>query len=421
VIMRCLHVSAAYWPLLGGAEVYLQGLSERLVAAGHAVTVATSNAASVEYLLSGNGQRVSATCESLGGVSVLRFPVRHLPLSPYSYQALRRLTSEVSRSPFCSSSLPQRWGKYMPWVPSLEQALGRCPGRFDLVHGVNLSYESLPLVALRHARRTGVPFLFTPFLHIGEKAGGAVYRYCTMAHQLELFRGSTKVIVQTDREKEVVLKMGIEAGKVEKVGAAVDLRQVQGGDGQRFKKKHGIERPLAVFVGRVSYDKGAIHLVQAMQQLWDQRKEIDLALAGQVGARFARFFQSLPSSIRQRVMVLGPIEEEEKKDLLDAAEMLVLPSRVDSFGIVFLEAWAYKKPVIGAAAGGVPEVIAAGEDGLLVPFGDVGALCQRIAALLDNEDLRRRLGEAGYRKVSELYSWDVVFGKLEDIYRRSAG
>jgi glycogen(starch) synthase len=419
--MRCLHVSAAYWPVLGGAEVYLQGLSERLVAAGHAVTVATTNAASVEYLLSGKGERVSATCENLGGVSVLRFPVRHLPLSPYSYQALRRLTSEVSRSAFRSSSLPQRWGKYMPWVPSLGQALDQCPGRFDLVHGVNLSYESLPLVALRHARRTGVPFLFTPFLHIGEKAGGAVYRYCTMAHQLELFRGSTKIIVQTDREREVVLRMGIETGKIEKVGAAVDLRHVQGGDGQRFKHKHGIDNPLAVFVGRISYDKGAIHLVQAMQRLWDQGKEVDLALAGQVGGRFAAYYRRLPSTIRQRVKLLGPIEEEEKRDLLDAAEMLVLPSRVDSFGIVFLEAWAYRKPVIGAAAGGVPEVITEGEDGLLVPFGDVGALCQQIAALLDDEPMRRRLGEAGYRKVSKLYTWDVVFRKLEDIYRRATG
>lgn len=419
--MRCLHVSAAYWPVVGGAEVYLQGLSERLVQAGHAVTVATTNAASVEYLLSGKGERVNEAYETCGGVSVLRFPVRHLPLSPFSYQVLRRLTSEVSRSPFRRSSLPERWGRYMPWVPSLEPALGQCNGRFDVVHGVNLSYESLPLVALRHARKTGVPFLFTPFLHLGEKVGGAVYRYCTMAHQLELFRGSTKIIVQTDREKEVLLTMGIEGSKIEKVGAAVDLRQIQGGDGQRFKQEHGIERPLAVYVGRVGYDKGAIHLVQAMQRLWDQGKEVDVALAGRVGRRFAGYYRSLPSSIRERVKLLGSVSEDEKKDLLDAAEMLLLPSRVDSFGIVFLEAWAYKKPVIGAAAGGVPEVIAEGEDGLLVPFGDVGALCERIAALLDDESLRRRLGEAGYRKLSKLYTWDVVFSKLEDIYRRSAG
>jgi glycogen(starch) synthase len=419
--MRCLHVSAAYWPVLGGAEAYLQGLSERLVEAGHTVTVATTNAASVEYLLSDKGDRVSATSETRNGVSILRFPVRHLPFSPYSYQALRRLTSEVSRFPFRSSSLPARWGRYMPWVPSLETALGGCNGTFDLVHGVNLSYESLPLAALGYARKTGVPFLFTPLLHIGEKVGGAVYRYCTMAHQVELFRRSTKIIVQTDKERDVLLGIGIEGSKIEKVGVAVDLRQIQGGDGQRFKKEHGIDKPLAVFVGRVSYDKGAIHLVQAMQQLWEQGKEVDLVLAGSVGGRFAGFYASLPYGIRERVKLLGPVKEEEKRDLLDAAEMLVLPSRVDSFGIVFLEAWAYKKPVIGAAAGGVPDVIAEGEDGFLVPFGDVGRLSQRMTTLLDDEPRRRRLGEAGYRKLSKFYTWDVIFSKLEDIYRRSTG
>jgi glycosyltransferase involved in cell wall biosynthesis len=407
--------------VLGGAEVYLQGLSERLVATGHAVTVATTNAASVDYLLSGKGERINASHETLGGVTILRFPVRHLPFSPYSYQVLRRLTSEVSRIPVCSSSLPVRWGRYMPWVPSLETALSGCNGTFDVVHGVNLSYESLPLTALRHARKTGAPFLFTPLLHIGEKAGGAVYRYCTMAHQRELFRGSTKIIVQTDREKDVLLRIGIEGSKIEKVGVAVDLKQIQGGDGQRFKKEHGIGKPLVVFVGRVSYDKGAVHLVQAIQQLWDQGREVDLVLVGPVSGRFAGYYESLPSSTRERVKLLGPVKEEEKRDLLDAAEMLVLPSRVDSFGIVFLEAWAYKKPVIGAAAGGVPEVIAEGEDGLLVPFGDVGALSQRIATLLDDEPMRRRLGEAGHRKVSQFYTWDVVFRKLEDIYRRLAG
>jgi len=419
--MRCLHVSAAYWPVLGGAEAYLQGLSERLVAAGHAVTVATTNAASVEYLLSGKGERVNAPRETHSGVSILRFPVRHLPFSPYSYQFLRRLTSEVSRIPVCSSYVPVRWGRYMPWVPSLETALSGCNGTFDLVHGVNLSYESLPLTALRHAQKTGSPFLFTPLLHIGEKVGGTVYRYCTMAHQLELFRGSTKIIVQTDKERDVLLRIGIEGSKIEKVGVAVDLRQIQGGHGRRFKKEHGIDKPLVAFVGRVSYDKGAIHLVQAMRQLWDQGKEADLVLAGSVAGRFAGYYGSLPSSTRQRVKLLGPVSEDEKKDLLDAAEMLVLPSRVDSFGIVFLEAWAYKKPVIGAAAGGVPEVIAEGEDGLLVPFGDVGALSQRIATLLDDEPMRRELGEAGHRKLSQFYTWDVIFRKLEDIYRRLAG
>lgn len=413
--MRALHVSAGYWPLIGGAEAYLQRLSERLVEAGHSVTVLTTDAAGTEYLLSPKGERVDRPSEIHNGISVFRFPVRHLPFSPYSYQILRRLTMEVSRLPIDVTSLSLRWGRYMPWVPSLEMALGEWREKFDLVHGVNLSYESLPLTALCHAEKIGVPFLFTPFLHIGEGGRGPVYRYCTMAHQLELFRRSTKIIVQTERERDALVGIGIEGRKIEKVGMAVDLKEIQGGDGRRFKKKHNIDHHLIAFIGRVSYDKGAVHLVEAMRQLWERGIEADLVLAGPLMGEFARYHRSLPSKVQERVRLLGPVLEE-KRDLLDAAEMLVLPSRVDSFGLVFLEAWAYRKPVIGAAAGGIPEVISEGSDGFLVPFGDVKRLAHHIATLLDDRALAQRMGEEGYRKVTRLYTWDVIFPRLEETY-----
>lgn len=418
--MQALHVSAGYWPLIGGAEAYLQRLSERLVEAGHSVTVLTTDAACAEYLLSPKGGRVDRPSEIHNGVSVHRFPVRHFPFSPYSYQVLRRSAVELSRLPIDVTPLHLRWGRYMPWVPSLETALGEWKDRFDLVHGVNLSYESLPLTALCHAEKIGVPFLFTPFLHLGARGRDPVYRYCTMAHQLELLRRSTKIIVQTDRERDALIGIGIEGRKIEKVGMAVDLKETQGGDGRRFKQKYGIDNPLVAFIGRVSYDKGAVHLVEAMRQLWDRGRQVDLVLAGPLMGRFAGYYRSLPSIVQERLRLLGPVREE-KRDLLDAAEMLVLPSRVDSFGLVFLEAWACRKPVIGAAAGGIPEVISEGSDGFLVPFGDVKSLAHRIATLLDDRALAQGMGEEGHRKVIRFYTWDVIFPRLEEICLRLVG
>jgi len=419
--MRALHISAAYWPFIGGAEVYLQRLSERLVEAGHSVTVLTTDAACAEYLLSAKGERVEKPSVIHNGVSIFRFPVRHLPFSPFSYQVLRRSTRELSRLPTDMTSLALRWGRYMPWVPSLEMALDEGREEPHLVHGVNLSYESLPLTALGHAERIGVPFLFTPFLHVGERGRGPVYRYCTMAHQLELFRRSTKIVVQTEREKDALVGVGIEGQRIEKVGMAIDLKAIQGGDGRRFREKYSIDNPLVAFVGRVSYDKGATHLVEAMRRLWDRGREIDLVLTGLVAESFVNYSRSLPSNVEGRVRLLGRIPEGEKRDLLDAAEMLVLPSRVDSFGLVFLEAWAYRKPVIGAAAGGIPEVISDGSDGFLVPFGGVKGLAQRIAMLLDDKALARQMGEEGYRKLTRFYTWDVIFPRLEEIYLRLVG
>src|SRR3712207_8646872 len=79
---------------------------------------------------------------------------------------------------------------------------------------------------------------------------------------------------------------------------------------------------------------------------------------------------------------------EDKRDLNAAGQVFCMPSRTDSFGIVYLEAWLNGVPVIGARAGGVPEIIDDGVDGYLVEFGDVAALANRIELLLDRKSTR---------------------------------
>ena len=108
---------------------------------------------------------------------------------------------------------------------------------------------------------------------------------------------------------------------------------------------------------------------------------------------------------------------QDKRDLFAATTALAVPSRIDSFGIVYLEAWACGKPVIGARAGGVPDVIADGEDGLLVPYGDVPALAQAIARLSDDAALAAQMGARGRAKVERSYTWDKIFGIVESAYK----
>jgi glycosyltransferase involved in cell wall biosynthesis len=133
---------------------------------------------------------------------------------------------------------------------------------------------------------------------------------------------------------------------------------------------------------------------------------------------FERFYRRLGPETRQRVIRVGVVRGQEKLDLLAATDVLALPSRIDSFGIVYLEAWAYRKPVIGARAGGVPDVIDAGRDGLLVPFGDVGALSDAIRKLVEHPDLAQTMGERGRAKVESRYTWDQIYARLQVLYQR---
>jgi glycosyltransferase involved in cell wall biosynthesis len=119
----------------------------------------------------------------------------------------------------------------------------------------------------------------------------------------------------------------------------------------------------------------------------------------------------------KNLLDLGYVSEEEKRDAFDACDLFVMPSRYDSFGIVYLEAWKCGKPVIGAKVGAIPEVIEGGKDGLLVEFGDVEQLSSAILYLLNHLDVCKEMGEAGRRKVMDKFNWQKNIGKIEDVFK----
>ena len=137
--MKILHVNAAYWPYPGGAEVYVQEISERLVQDGSEVTVLTTDAGSVEHFWARGKRRLENTKGIHNGVDIYRCRVAHLPLAPYSFYLLRRGAIELSHLPWDTTSLLRFLSRFMPWVPDLAQTLESLGSSFDLVHGINIS------------------------------------------------------------------------------------------------------------------------------------------------------------------------------------------------------------------------------------------------------------------------------------------
>jgi glycosyltransferase involved in cell wall biosynthesis len=413
--MRILHTNAAYWPFVGGAETYLQAMSERLVRDGHAVIVAASDATGVQCFWDPYQPRITEPEAIINGVRIIRSRVAHLPLSPWSFYLLRRLATDLSRLPVSTRSCLDRLAPYMPWVPSLERKLAELDSAFDLVHGVNISLEWPLLAGWRYARRRGLPFVATPFVHVGERT---VQRFYTMPHQLAALRDADRVIVQTGIEARELARLGVPEERIVRLGMGVDLNSVPGGNGARFRARHGIDGHVVTFMGAVTDDKGAVHLLGAMQRLWYSGSQATLVIAGQPVAptTFDQVYEGLPQAHRLRIRRMGPVGGQLKQDMLAASDLFAMPSRVDSFGIVYLEAWTYGLPVIGCHAGGVPDVIADGQDGLLVPFGDRASLASTIGALLADPDRRRRMGQRGRAKVEAHYTWDRIYQGLRTVY-----
>jgi glycogen(starch) synthase len=418
--MRILHTNAAYWPLVGGAQTYLRAMSERLVRDGHEVVVAATDAEGVQSFWDPRRPRLPQGETTLDGVRLVRSRVGHLPLAPWSFYLLRRLATDVARLPFDTRPILDRLAPWMPRVPAFEVTLEALGPGFDLVHGVNIALEWPLLAGWHYARRHGLPFVATPFVHVG---GRAVQRFYTMPHQLAALRDADRVIVQTGIEARELARLGVSEARIIRLGMGVDLDQVCGGDGARFRAQHGIDGPVVTFMGVLTDDKGAVHLLQAMQRLWDAGSEATLVLAGPLvePSSFERVYAALPSAHRTHIRRLGPVGGSLKQDMLAATSLFALPSRVDSFGIVYLEAWAYGVPVIGCRAGGVPDVIDDGADGLLVEYGDVAGLAATVEALLADGDRSRAMGERGQAKVEAQYTWDRIYGGLLGVYRDLVG
>jgi glycosyltransferase involved in cell wall biosynthesis len=414
--MHALHVVQGYAPWVGGSQRFFQEISERLVAAGHRATVATTDAGDLEHFWMRGRRTVGPAEEVLNGVEVHRFPVRRRLNHALLFSAYRRAMALLSAFPLDTTALLRRLARFTPRVPGFEAFLARTDEPFDLVHGANITLDFMLAPALAFARKRGLPFVVTPLTHPGAPGQRRVQRYYTMRQQVEILRQADAVITLTTLESDFLAARGVPREKCHCTGAGINLPEVTGGNGQRFRENHGLQGPIVFSIGTLAYDKGTVHLVEAMRQLWVQGRDAHLVLAGQPLSPVRAYLARLPADVVARTHVVGFITAEEKRDLLAAGDIFCLPSCTDSFGIVYLEAWANRVPVIGARAGGVPEVILDGLDGYLVDFGDVTGLASTIARLLDVPALRQEMGRRGQEKVQREMTWDHVFQRVYRVY-----
>jgi len=173
-----------------------------------------------------------------------------------------------------------------------------------------------------------------------------------------------------------------------------------------------------VCVGRLSEEKGQLLLVQAAQQLAAQGVEFELVLAGDGELRADIEAVAKHCSLQARMRITGWISGEQVRDEILAARSLVLPSFSEGLPIVIMEAMALKRPVIGTYVGGIPELVRPGEDGWLVPAGDVGALTDVMRACLEaSVETLARMGATAQKRVHERHNVDTEAAKLCKLFR----
>ena len=176
------------------------------------------------------------------------------------------------------------------------------------------------------------------------------------------------------------------------------------------------EDALIGVVARLEAEKGHTHLIAAMPAVLARAPKTWLAIVGDGSLCDALRAQAraLPAAVRDRIVFTG--RRDDISAITGELDIAVLPSLREAQGISILEAMARRKPVVATAVGGIPEVVADGVSGFLVPPSDPAALADALIRLARSPSLRQRLGDAGYEIVAERFSIDAQVRRIEELY-----
>lgn len=179
------------------------------------------------------------------------------------------------------------------------------------------------------------------------------------------------------------------------------------------------EAPLLLILGRLELEmKGHAVLLEALTRPELAQAHLVVVGDGPDRARLAALVAQ--HGLGRRVSLLG--HRDDAPAILPAADVVVVPSRNnESSPNVILEAWAARRPVVASTVAGVPELVAHGETGLLVPPDEAGPLAAALARLVDDAALRARLGAAGRRELEGAYTAEVMAARTTELYARLLG
>ncbi|MEX0834946.1 MAG: glycogen synthase [Nitriliruptor sp.] len=273
-----------------------------------------------------------------------------------------------------------------------------------------------------------------------EQLGGG-YALSSFCERTALEHADAIIAVSRGMRDDVLVSYpAVDPSRVEVIHNGVDPTSWHRVDGDDALTEHGIDAtlPTAVFVGRITRQKGVVHLLDAAAHLPAGSQLVLCAGAPdtpELAAEFRQRVDRLAGADVRVVWIETMLPRPELLQILSAADVFVCPSIYEPFGIVNLEAMAVGLPVVASAVGGIPEGVVDGETGRLVHYepGDDGTgspadpagfardLAARITDLFEDVDTAEVMGDNGRVRVEERFSWEAIAAETAALYRRLLG
>jgi D-inositol-3-phosphate glycosyltransferase len=249
-----------------------------------------------------------------------------------------------------------------------------------------------------------------------------------IAAEHEVIEGSDCVMASTPIEAQELLEFyGADPNRLCTSPPGVDHRLFRPGSKNRARQRLGLAAgPVVLFVGRIQPIKGVDVAVEAMATIVDRHRDSMLMVVGGpsgprgVSEMSALRRRAVELGLAAKIRFVGPVPHGLVPDLYRAADVVIVPSRSESFGLVAAEAQACGTPVVATRIGGLTDVVDDGSTGFLIEGWDPEDHAEAVLRFLDDPELAAKMGASAV-KWSRRFSWDATFRRYIELYKGALG
>ena len=267
-----------------------------------------------------------------------------------------------------------------------------------------------------------------------EQLGGG-YDFSLWIEKTALPMADAVIAVSNETKRDIERLFGVDPARVHVIHNGIDLEEYRKVDSTEALARYGIDlnEPYLLFVGRITRQKGIIHLMRAIQFM-DRRFQIVLCAAApdtpEIAEEMKNAVERLKTQRSDIIWIDEMVDRKTATELYSHAAVFCCPSIYEPFGIINLEAMACETAVVASAVGGIKEVVVNGETGFLVPLEQMKEssfeplnpekferdLAARINQLMADPKLREKFGKAGRKRAQEKFSWSAIAQKTKTLY-----
>lgn len=394
----CVFSIVTYWHgLRGGMEIHGRNLLERLSEKGHKISViSTKHPEGKEF-------------EEIKGIKIyyLKNTTFGSSRKGWRKQALKKFR-DIEKREDIDLVLSQQTAGYS--VVKIAKSMG-IPF-VTIMHGCETMIFSSVLNQVRNFKR-GYLSLFKAFL-------SSVYY--SILQELYILRNSSLIIAVSDTVAKVIANRPfIDKNKLKVInhGINMDLFKISEDETKTTRKKLNIlyHEKVILFLSFITKQKGADIAIRSFKRLVNENKNLKLIIAG--NGEYLDEAKSLVNQldIKPNVIFTGFIPNQDASKYYNAADIFIFPTlRLESFGIVIIEAMACGRPIIASNIGGIPDVIDDSINGLLIPPGNIDELTKKTLFLLKNKDFANKLAINAREKAVQKFSLEKMVEETINVF-----